>query len=290
MAQRKVLGKGISTLIRPKPSTTKETGGITNEKFQDISIEHISVNPDQPRKRFQKEKLQELANSIQKTGLIQPVVVRKTSSGFELIAGERRFRAAQFLGLKTIPAVIRNSTEQDRMEIALIENIQRENLSSIEEAKAYQNIMYKYSLTQEEVAQKVGKDRATVANHLRLLKLPPQVQTMVDEGKLSMGHARALISLEQPNLQEKMGLEIIKNGFSVRETEKQVAQITQGKTSKPKKKTPAISPNLRDLKEQLQRRLGTKVEFAAKSKGGELRIQYLDPAHLTHLSEQILKG
>lgn len=209
------LGKGLSALIPTGPE---------RERLLEIPIDEINPNPYQPRKSLGEESLEELANSIRQHGLLQPIIVRKVDDRYEIVAGERRYRAAKMAGLQKVPAIVKEVSDEESMEYALIENLQREDLNPIEAASALKLLMERFGLTQEEVADKIGKNRSTVANLLRLLKLPEEIQNMVSEGKISMGHARALLSLDNPEEQKKLALEIVNRSLSVREVEKEVSR------------------------------------------------------------------
>jgi ParB family chromosome partitioning protein len=272
--KKKVLGRGLEALI-PEPER-KPTETPANE----IDIDRIVPNPSQPRLKFDEARLEELANSIKENGILQPVLVRPFGRGYQLVAGERRLSAAQRAGLFKIPAVIRDVPDDRLLELALIENIQREPLNPIEEAQAYQRLMDATEATQEQVSERVGKDRSTVANSLRLLKLPPAVKLLVSEGQLSPGHARALLaSSAGPSEMLKMATAIVEKGWSVREAER---------WAKNQSKTPSLrkspDPNEAAAADRLRLALGTKVEIVAKSKeSGEIKIHYYGQEELMRL-------
>ncbi|MCS7232924.1 MAG: ParB/RepB/Spo0J family partition protein [Synergistetes bacterium] len=213
------LGKGLGALIPTGPE---------KERLIEIPIEEIVPNPYQPRKILAEESLEELANSIKQHGLLQPIIVRKVDRGYEIVAGERRYRAAQRAGFQKIPAIVKDISDEESMEYALIENLQREDLNPIEAANALKLLMERFGLTQEEVADKIGKDRSTVANLLRLLRLPEELQNMVSEGRLTMGHARALLSLNDPEEQKRLALEVVNRSLTVREVEREVSRRVKG--------------------------------------------------------------
>lgn len=217
------LGKGLGALIPTGP---------TKERLLEISIDEIIPNPYQPRKALGEESLEELANSIRQHGLLQPIIVRKVEEGYEIVAGERRYRAAKIAGLHKVPAIVKEVSDEESMEYALIENLQREDLNPIEAASALKLLMEKFGLTQEEVADKIGKNRSTVANLLRLLKLPQEVQDMLSEGKISMGHARALLSLDDPEEQKRLALEVVNRSLTVRDVEREVSKRHEKEKSK----------------------------------------------------------
>lgn len=295
------MGRGLSSLIPISPPRETEprsagvpVGAVAGEAATgtlEIPVMSIATNPRQPRRHFSETALEELAQSVRQSGILQPLIVRKTERGYELIAGERRLRAAKRAGLQNVPVVVKNSSEQVQLEIALIENLQREDLNPIEEAQGYDRLSREFSLTQEEIAKRVGKDRSTVTNLLRLLKLSSVVQEMIATGSVSMGHARALLPLEDPRRQEALASKIEKEGLSVRQVEVMVRGMMARQPQKVRRLTDkeAIHPNLRHLTEELQRSLGTRVEITAKGKGGEIRIQYYNTEDLKRLSDRLLK-
>lgn len=265
------LGKGLESLL---PDRSEDTA--------DIDITRIIPGNQQPRKRFDEAPLAELAASIKEKGVLQPILVRRAGDGtFRLIAGERRWRASVLAGLKKIPARIREVlSEADALELALIENIQRENLNPLEMADAFHRLMKDYNLTQEEVSQKVGKDRATVANYLRLLKLPDELKGLMNDGALSMGHAKAILSIEGRALQIEAARRLMHSGLSVRETETLAKNI--GKESK-KTKSHKKDPQIEALEERLRSSLGTKVRIFHKGKKGKIEIEYYSLDELDRL-------
>ena len=247
-------------------------------------IEKIRPNRNQPRKHFSADKLEELAASIREQGIIQPLVVTKTDDGYEIIAGERRWRAAQKAGLHEIPIVIREASPDAVMELALIENIQRQDLNAIEEAQAYRSLVEQFSISQEDVAKRVGKNRTTVTNSLRLLKLPEEIQRDIVEERLSMGHARALLALEGPELIEKARHEILHKQLSVRATEDLVRRLKSNPHPKPARRPQQPDLLMSSLEEQLQKRFQSR--FAIRkvgSKGGRLEIHFNDSDELTRI-------
>lgn len=281
------LGKGLGALI---PQLEEEE--LANS--QELPLGQIQVNPYQPRKEFDEAALQELAESIKEHGIIQPLLVRRYKDHYQLIAGERRWRAAQIVGLNYVPVVIRDMSEQQMMEIALVENLQREDLNPMEEAEAYNRLMQEFSLTQEEVAQKVGKSRPTVANTLRLLQLPADIKQSVSNGKISMGHARTLLSLSEPELQRKLCQEIIQNNLSVRETEEVVRTLLQkdvSRETKSKKKQPFHKDiQWSYLENKLVQHFGTKalIQPSGKKKNsGKISIEFYSQEELDRILELI---
>jgi ParB family chromosome partitioning protein len=275
---KKALGKGLKAFL------PEEYGILKEERFLDIAIDRLKPNPLQPRKKWDPESLAELAQSIRETGILQPVVVVPDEKNYTIIVGERRWRAAKKIGLQTIPVLIRNLTEAQQHEAMLIENLQREDLNPIEIAKAYQKMTQDFSYTQEDVAKKMGKDRASVANTLRLLKLPDEVQELIQDGKLSMGHARALIPIENPERQQSMAIQIIKDNLSVREVEKWVRRL-QASTEKPPKAP--MDPDLLIFQEELLKLLGTKVVLSGDQNKGILKIFYYTLEDLNRIYEKI---
>ena len=275
---KKALGKGLKAFL------PEEYGILKEERFLDIAIDRLKPNPLQPRKKCNPESLAELAQSIRETGILQPVVVVPDEENYKIIVGERRWRAAKKIGLQTIPVLIRNLTEAQQHEAMLIENLQREDLNPIEIAKAYQKMTQDFSYTQEDVAKKVGKDRASVANTLRLLKLPDEIQELIQDGKLSMGHARALIPVENPERQQSMAKQIVKDNLSVREVEKWVRRL-QAPTEKPPKAP--LDPDLLIFQEELLKLLGTKVVLSGDQNKGILKIFYYTLDDLNRIYEKI---
>lgn len=278
---KQALGKGLGALI-PDLSTLddreKKALGIT-----EIELDRIVPNEYQPRKAFDDEKLKELAASIREQGVIQPVIVHRAGSGYELIAGERRWRASRLAGLKTIPALIKEATKRDLLEMALIENIQREDLNALEAAEAYKRLQDEFKLTQEDLAKRVGKERSTVTNFLRILHLPKEIKLELAAGTLSMGHAKALLSLERSRDQMQAATLIVKKGLSVREAESLAARLK----NPPKEKKTRQSQELKSLEERLKKSLGTKVSISSKSKGGRIIIEYYSAEELDRILEKI---
>jgi ParB family transcriptional regulator, chromosome partitioning protein len=277
MAKRPALGKGIGALLN---SATQEGG----RKYFLCPIEELKPHGKQPRKTFNDEKMAELVASIREKGVIQPLVVRRVNDHYQIIAGERRWRAAQKAGLRDVPVVIQDVSEDWALEVALIENIQREDLNPIEEAAAYRNLMESFDLSQEEVGKRVGKDRSTVANALRLLRLPEMVRDDVMAGRLSMGHARALLALDEEEDLLEARQQVIKKFLSVRETEalvKRIKSIVAGGRSKPQAREP--DPQLVHLAGELKRALGTQVKIVPRGRGGKIEISYFNPGDLDRL-------
>ncbi len=260
------LGKGLGALIT---SNLLEEG----EQVSEISISEIRPNPYQPRKEFDAAAIEELAESIKEHGIIQPLIVRKSIKGYELVAGERRLRAAKEVGLKKVPVVVKAYSDQQLMEIALIENLQRENLNPIEEAEAYEKLIEHYSYTQEELAQKIGKSRPHVANILRLLQLPDKIREFVSRSALSMGHARALLPVGKEDLQVQLANDVVKKGLSVRQLEELVKQLNVSRETN-KKKVEKKEPLVLQMEERLRSRFGTSVKIKKGSKRGKIEIDF----------------
>lgn len=278
--KRAALGKGIGALLN---SAVQEGGN----KYFSCPVEELKPHAMQPRKTFSDGKMAELVASIKEKGVIQPLVVRQLGDHYQIIAGERRWRAAQKAGLDRVPVVIQDVSEDWALEIALIENIQREDLNPLEEAAAYKYLMDSFDLLQEEVARRVGKDRSTVANALRLLRLPDKIKSDVAEGKMSMGHARALLALESDEDIIEASAEILRKKLSVRDTEKLVKKIKNFENEKPKVINQPVDPDQLELINQLQQHLGTQVRLVPKGKGGKIEINYHDPDGLNRLIELI---
>ena len=279
---KKGLGKGLSALI-PDIEEDK-TRNVT-----EINLKDIKKNPYQPRKNIDDEKLKEMLQSIREHGVIQPVLVRKVDQGYELVAGERRIRAAQLAKLEKIPAVIRDFNENEMLEISLIENIQRENLNPLEEAEAYKRLMEEFGFNQEKIAERLGKSRPVIANTLRLLSLEEKVKSYLKEGKISAGHARALASIEEMELQREVAEEILKKNLTVRKVEEVLQQLKKKKEKEeiPPPKKPKADPFLLDLEEKLCRYFGTKVKIVEGKNKGKVEIEYYSPGELERIAEKL---
>lgn len=280
---RRALGRGLSALLGEP-----ERPAADNE-LSEIDIDLIDPGKHQPRKNFREEKLEELASSIRSTGILQPVIVRRKGLRYELIVGERRWRAAQRAGLLKVPAVIREISDDNVLALALIENIQRQELNAIEEAHAYQSLTEELSLTQEEVSKRVGKDRATVTNLLRLLKLSLDVQKFVEDDSISMGHARALLALENPAAQKRLAREIVEKGLSVREVERIISRGEHERSPRVNRSIIKLDPNTRAAVEKLERRLGTRVRVVPNKKGGRIEIDFYSEADLDRIYSVIME-
>ncbi|MDQ7053834.1 MAG: ParB/RepB/Spo0J family partition protein [candidate division KSB1 bacterium] len=281
------LGKGLSALI---PDLSEEDVD-RKDKLTEILVSQISPNPFQPRLEFDADALKELKQSISENGVITPITVRPHNNGYQLIAGERRLRAVQELGLRTIPAFVLDvKTDAQMLEMSLVENIQRENLNPIEEALGYQRLIDECQLTQEQVAQKVGKDRATVANFLRLLKLPDQIQESLRKGEISAGHARALLGASNREKQIQLWKDILKKGLNVRQVERLASQ--EGKHKKKKKSREAELPyEVREAEDKLRQIFGTQVRIhlQGKGKGGRIELEFYSENDLERLVDMMMK-
>jgi len=284
---RRALGRGLSALLPDSPATL-------NEEMLEVDVNCIEPNTFQPRTHFDEVKLEELAQSIRVNGVIQPLLVRRIGADrYELIAGERRWRAAQRASLQQVPVIIRVIPDDKMLELALIENIQRQELNAIEEALAYKRLIETLNLTQEMVAQRVGRDRTYITNYLRLLRLPDSLQQLVEQEKLSMGHARALLGIEDPVLQTRVANNIIERGMSVRETERTIRQIIDGKGLNSKTGPGQIErddANLMAAESKLRRRLGTHVKLIPShtGKGGKIEVEYYSDNDLHRLYQLII--
>jgi len=283
------LGRGFGALL-PGEDSFSVPDAAAGDVVKIVPLTSVEPNPDQPRKEFDVATLEELAASIKEQGVLQPLLVEGWASGYRIVAGERRWRAAQLAGLTEIPVLVRSFTEESRMEIALIENIQRADLKPMEEARAYRNLMEAFNLTQEDVAKKVGKQRSTVANALRLLRLPEDMQTSLDQGSLTAGHARAILSVILPEGQKVLFQAVLVEGLSVREAEDRAQKLNAGSavgtpkapSSVPVARRPA---EIADLEQRFIDRLGTKVIIKGDSRRGKIEITYVSADDLDRLYE-----
>jgi ParB family chromosome partitioning protein len=278
--KRKALGKGLRALIPEAESPTGEA------KFHELDIELIIPSDFQPRERFDREKLEKLARSIREEGVLQPILVRPHEEKYQLVAGERRLRAAREAGLKKIPAFVKEINDEQLLELALIENLQREDLNPVEEAEAYQKLMQKFDYTQEQIADKVGKDRTSITNYLRLLNLPEKVKNHLIEGKITAGHGKALLGLGDPFQQEHVCNFIIKKNLSVREAESMVSRRIARVETPPE--APEVDIFTIEAEKKLQRFLGCRVSIKKRKKGGKLEIHYATEEELQRIYEAIL--
>ena len=317
MAKRRGLGRGLDVLIPAGNTEEKDDEKTTSQNLSQDAAEAITsetsaenekgkdaenivtmvritkVEPDrkQPRKNFDKEKLEELANSIRSKGLLEPIIVQNMGDHYEIIAGERRWRACKIADLKEIPVIIKEYDELERVEISLIENIQREDLNPIEEAEAYRRLVDEFHLKQEELADRVSKNRSSIANSMRLLKLSKAVQTLVIEEKISMGHARALLAVEDMEIQKKLAEEIVDKKLSVRETEKLIRELTSKKKEKKvREKDPSLELIYRDLERKMNASLGMKVAIKNKGeKNGSIEISFDSQDDLEKLMDRLMR-
>jgi len=279
---KKALGRGLAALI-------PEVGPVKEENIIEAKLSSIKPNRFQPRAEFNPQKLEELVSSIKEKGVIQPVLARIIEGGYELITGERRLRAAKKLGLEKIPLIVKEVSDTEMLELALIENLQREDLNPMEEAHAYRRVIKEFKIKQEDLAREIGKDQATVANTLRLLKLPKEVQKEISKGNLSRGHGVALLSLEKASLQIKAAKKVKRSGLSVRETENLVNKL-KGKVVLPLKKEISKPPEILAVEEQLNKALGTKVKIKPTTQEkGRIEIEYYSSEQLEGILEK-LKG
>jgi len=278
--KRKALGKGLSALL-PDP----DAPGPAPEAGLEVPVESLEPNPYQPRSPVDPEALTALAGSIRESGIVQPILVRRVGPRFQIIAGERRWRAAQRLGLATVPVTVRDVPDDRLLELALVENIQRQELTPLEEAHAFQRLQQEFHLTQEDVAAKVGRDRSTVANTLRLLRLGREIRDLIAAGKLDAGHGRALLGLERAEDQVHLAREAVRRGLSVREVERRVALLRAPRRARPRR-----DPNTRAAEERLRAALGTRVQISRRGKAGTLRIVFGSEAELHRLFEVLLRA
>ena len=268
------LGRGLGALLSSTPAEA--------DTLLEIAVEDIEPNPHQPRKLFSTAALDELAASIKASGVIQPVIVRRQGTGYQLVAGERRWRAARQAGLPRVPAIVREVTDAESLELALVENLLREDLNPMEEAEAYDKLLARFGWTQEELAQRVGKERSSIANVLRLLRLPPPIQDDLRSGRLTMGHARALLALATPGEQLELRDEILAHEWSVRATEDTVRTATAGRPPRPKQRR--RSAEMAALEEALQRALMTRVRIVGSERQGRIEVNYANAEELERLA------
>lgn len=278
--KKQALGKGLKAFL------PEEYGIFKEERFLELDIDQLRANPSQPRTKFDETGIRELADSIKETGILQPIVAIPDKDHYKIIVGERRWRAAQKIGLKKVPVLIRNMSRELQLEVSLIENLQREDLNPIEIAMAYKRMAQELGCTQKEIAGKVGKDRASVANYMRLLKLPQEIQTMLSENQISMGHARALIALESPEIQVSLARRVVKKNLSVRDVEKAIARINQRQQEKARRPK---DPNLLAFQEEIIQLLSTKVTISGDENKGILKIYYHSTEELNRIYEK-MKG
>jgi ParB family transcriptional regulator, chromosome partitioning protein len=268
------LGRGLGALLSATPTES--------DALVDVAVEEIEPNPNQPRKTFSSEALDELAASIKSSGIIQPVIVRRQGSGYQLVAGERRWRAARQAGLPRVPAIVREVTDAESLELALVENLLREDLNPMEEAEAFDKLLARFGWTQEELAQRVGKERSSIANTLRLLRLPHPIQDDLRAGRLTMGHARALLALTTSAEQLRLRDEILAHDWSVRATEDTVRTATAGRPPRPKQRR--RSPEMMALEDSLQQALMTRVRIVGSERQGRIEVSYANAEELERLA------
>ena len=289
MAKKKALGRGLMALIDDNVKEDvleKEIGGkntVSGKRIQELDIKKLQANEEQPRKKF--GNMDSLVNSIKEKGVLQPILVRENADYFQIIAGERRYRAAKEAKLKTVPVIQINANEEETMEIALIENIQRENLNPIEEAEGYRLLIDRFGLTQEEASKKVGKDRATISNALRLLSLPEEIRTAIVKQKLTAGHAKVLLSVKDERKQKKLFKKVIDEGLSVRALEQQIVNPKKSKESLKKKKQTKQDVFLKDLENSMEEFFGTKVRIKGNQKNGKIEIEYFNMDDLERIKD-----
>ncbi len=276
--KRRALGRGLSALIPDAPIQAP------SDRPLEVDTDLLRPNPNQPRAHVDETRLEELARSIRANGIIQPIIARRVGERYEIIAGERRWRAAALAGVLKVPVVVRQVPDDKLLEVALIENVQREDLNPIEEASAYRRLSDEFRLTQEQIAQSVGRDRASVANYLRLLRLPEEVRAEIASGRVSMGHARALVALGDAQAQRRAAREIISRGLSVRETEALVRKLTEPPAAPKAKKTDV---HTRAAEERLRLSLGTRVRIVRKGKGGRIEVDFTSEDELQRLYERL---
>ncbi|HXX46270.1 MAG TPA: ParB/RepB/Spo0J family partition protein [Candidatus Acidoferrales bacterium] len=276
----RAVGAATATAAAPALSPT--------EALLQVDVDLIDPSPFQPRTRFREEALEELARSIRASGIVQPLVVRRVGRRYQLIAGERRWRAAQRAAMSRVPAVVRDVRDDMALEMTLVENLQREDLNPIEQARAFQRLVDEFHLTQEEVADRTGKDRATIANSVRLLRLEDPIQELLEEGRLSAGHGRALLAVDDPKERLELARRIARGGMTVRQLERHVARASR---AKPNRQPVAIDPNTKWAIEELQRKYGTKIAIYPLRPGhpGHLAFEYYDAADLTRLYDQLMR-
>jgi len=281
---RKALGRGLKALI---PEAEEQEGQVRL-----IPIDQVDRNEEQPRKYFDEEQLDELRESIETHGVLEPIIVRPVKGRYEVVVGERRWRASQLAGLKSIPAVVRSLSDKETMEIALVENLQREDLNPLEEAEAYRRLMVEFDLTQEEVAARVGKKRSTIANRLRLLELDEEIRLEIETGRLSAGHAKVLLGVADKAKRSKLARRVIEEGLSVRaleEATKEQEATVEGQPRATKRRALRVDPLLQDVEDRLQRSLGTKVRVVQNGKRGRIEISFYGPDDMERLIE-VLTG
>ena len=284
--KRTVLGRGLEALIPDKESIRESSVG----DILKVAVDEISPNPFQPRTVFDEEKIDGLVASIKEKGILQPLLVRKRGEVYELIAGERRWRAAQKAGISEIPVIVHDTSDEEILEISLIENIQREDLNALEEAEAYRKLIEKFNHTQEQLARRLGKNRSTIANSLRLLRLPEGIKQSLQQNLLTMGHARAILSLEDHDKQKELHSQILKKGLSVRQAENLAKRIKEKKEKTPLKQDDRKDIFFAEIENELKRWLSTQVKVSKKRKGGKIVIDFYSPEELDRILARIKGG
>jgi len=285
MEKNRVLGRGLSSLIPPKKRKSEIIALIDEEeKILKVKTGEIEANPFQPRKRINHEELEDLINSIKEHGILQPLILSRSRKGYTLIAGERRLKAAKILGLKKVPAIIRDATSQEKLELALVENLQRKNLNPLEEAFAFQKLVDEFNLTQEQIAKKIGKSREAVSNTLRILSLPLEIQKGIAEEKITEGHAKAILSLPDKKQQIKLFKKIVKQNLSVRQTE----DFSRG-LKKSKKYSGPAEPEVIEKEDLLRSELGTRVKIDKKGHRGKIIIEFYSEEELNSIVKKIIR-
>ncbi len=285
-ARRKALGKGLSALIPDVPAA-EPAEAAPQTSASEVPVGALEPNPFQPRSAIDPARLAELTASIRESGVVQPILVRPRGEGYQIIAGERRWRAAQAAGLATVPVTVREVADEQLLELAIVENLQRQELTPLEEAQAFHRLQDEFRLTQEEIARRVGRERSTVANTLRLLRLPRELRELLAQGRLDAGHARALLALDKEDEQVALGREAARRALSVREVERRVALL---RAPRPAAKGPKTDANTRAAEERLRSALGSRVEIARRGKGGQIRVVFASEAELNRLYELLLRA
>jgi ParB family chromosome partitioning protein len=292
MPKRSSLGRGLAQLIPEAAHGDLESprAALATAAVVQVPVEEIRANPMQPRRHFDEAALKELAASIREQGILQPILLRPSEGGYEIVAGERRYRAAMQAGLRAVPALVRKLDRSESLELALIENLQREDLNPVDEAEAYRSLIEQFGYTQEDLARRIGKDRSTVANVLRLLKLPEEVLDAISQGAISMGHGRALLALEEPERIREVFARVVAQSMSVRQVEEEVRRVLAGK--KPRATVKDLPTPLLDLQDRLARRLGTRVRVRprARGEGGKIVVEYYSRQDLDRLVDRMDAG
>ena len=286
-AKRKALGRGLSALIPDVPVLASPAAAAPAEGAGEVAIGDLDPNPFQPRLRIDPARLEELTASVRESGILQPILVRRHGERYQIIAGERRWRAAKAAGLASVPVAVRDVPDERLLELAIVENVQRNELTALEEAHAFQRLQDEFNLTQEEIARRVGRERSTVANTLRLLRLPRELRELVSQGRLDAGHARTLLALDRQEDQLALGREAARKGLSVREVERRVAALRAPRKEPAGAKKDA---NTRAAEERLRAALGARVEIARRGRGGQIRVIFATEAELNRVYDLLLRA